>query len=156
MTTTFETALDRHEISEFFKGEGIYFARGSDWGDHLYISNWQEMCGFLKNQKAAQPLLTSIFDDYVKYLEENYLDAYGLFSNISAYYILKKKLPILSDNHYNLIEALDNKSKKNIGVLFRLLRREYDKKDENLKKYTFEEEMKRLKNNGCEIELESL
>ncbi|PYD90056.1 hypothetical protein DNF23_24440 [Pseudomonas syringae pv. pisi] len=156
MTTTFETALDRHEISEFFKGEGIYFARGSDWGDHLYISNWQEMCGFLKNQKAAQTLLTSIFDDYVKYLEENYLDAYGLFSNISAYYILKKKLPILSDNHYNLIEALDNKSKKNIGVLFRLLRREYDKKDENLKKYTFEEEMKRLKNNGCEIELESL
>ncbi len=156
MTTTFETALDRHEISEFFKGEGIYFARGSDWGDHLYISNWQEMCGFLKNQKAAQTLLTSIFDDYVKYLQENYLDAYGLFSNISAYYILRKKLPILSDNHYNLIEALDNKSKKNIGTLFRLLRREYDKKDENLKKYTFEEEMKRLKNNGCEIELESL
>ncbi|POP73369.1 hypothetical protein [Pseudomonas syringae] len=156
MTTTFETALDRHEISEFFKGEGIYFARGSDWGDHLYISNWQEMCGFLKNQKAAQTLLTSIFDDYVKYLQEDYLDAYGLFSNISAYYILRKKLPILSDNHYNLIEALDNKSKKNIGTLFRLLRREYDKKDENLKKYTFEEEMKRLKNNGCEVELESL
>ncbi|EKN46198.1 MULTISPECIES: hypothetical protein [Pseudomonas syringae group] len=156
MTTTFETALDRHEISEFFKGEGIYFARGSDWGDHLYISNWQEMCGFLKNQKAAQSLLTSIFDDYVKYLEENYLDAHGLLSNISAYYILRKKLPLLSDNQYDLIESLDKKSKKNIGVLFRLLRKEYDKKAENLQKYTFEEEILRLKNNGCKANLESL
>ena len=156
MTTTFETALDRHEISEFFKGEGIYFARGSDWGDHLYISNWQEMCGFLKNQKAARSLLTSIFDDYVKYLEENYLDAHGLLSNISAYYILRKKLPLLSDNQYDLIESLDKKSKKNIGVLFRLLRKEYDKKAENLQKYTFEEEILRLKNNGCKANLESL
>ncbi|WP_241084786.1 hypothetical protein [Pseudomonas viridiflava] len=69
MTATFETALDKHETCEFFKGEGLYFARGSDWGDHLYISNWQEMCGFLKNQKAAQSVLTKIFDEYVTYLE---------------------------------------------------------------------------------------
>ncbi|WP_323158583.1 hypothetical protein [Pseudomonas viridiflava] len=156
MTTTFETALDRHETCEFFKGEGLYFARGSDWGGHLYISNWQEMCGFLKNQKAAQSVLTKIFDEYVKYLEEHYLDAYGLLSNISAYYILRKKLPLLSDNHYDLIETLDKKSKRTIGVLFRLLRKEHDRKDEKPQKYTFEEETQRLKNNGCTIELESL
>ena len=60
MKTTFEIALDLHEISDFFKGNGQYFARSSDWGDHLFISNWQEMCSVLKNQKAAQNLLTSI------------------------------------------------------------------------------------------------
>ncbi|GFM66106.1 hypothetical protein PSCICM_31360 [Pseudomonas cichorii] len=75
MTTTFETALDKHEISDFFKGGGIYFARGSDWGNHLYISNWQEMCSVLKNQKPAQSLLTSIFEEYIKYLKENCKEA---------------------------------------------------------------------------------
>jgi len=61
MKTTFEIALDQHEISEFFKGNGIYFARGSEWGDHLYISNWQEMCGVLKNPKRA----TEPTDNYI-------------------------------------------------------------------------------------------
>lgn len=113
MKTTFETALDLHEISDFFKGNGQYFARGSDWGDHLFISNWQEMCSVLKNQKAAQNLLTSIFEDYAKYLKENYSDAEGLFSNISAYYTLKNKIAFLSSNSYDLIESLDERSKKN-------------------------------------------
>jgi hypothetical protein len=56
MKTTFETALNKHEISDFFKGDGIYFAKGSEWGDHLYISNWQEMCGVLKNPKRGAEL----------------------------------------------------------------------------------------------------
>jgi hypothetical protein len=34
MKTTFETALELHEISDLFKGNGKYFARGSDLGDH--------------------------------------------------------------------------------------------------------------------------
>lgn len=93
MKTTFEKALDQHEISDFFKGNGIYFARGSDWGDHLYISNWQEMCSVLKKQKAANSLLTTIFEEYINHLNENYVDAASLLSNISAYYILKKKTP---------------------------------------------------------------
>jgi hypothetical protein len=154
MTTTFETALNQHEIPDFFKGNGIYFARGSDWGDHLYISNWQEMCGILKNEKAAQNLLTTIFEEYAKFLEETYTDAVGLLSNISAYYILKKKIPFLSMENYDLIESLDEKTKKNIGVLFRLLRKTYDKNNENLSKYSFQEELNRLKNNGCSFELE--
>ncbi|WP_262138491.1 hypothetical protein [Pseudomonas sp. Marseille-Q5117] len=64
MKTTFETALELHETPNFFRGKGQYCARGSDWGDHLFISNWQEMCGVLKHQKAAQSLLTAIFEDY--------------------------------------------------------------------------------------------
>ncbi|MFW9080179.1 hypothetical protein ACOI9X_13015 [Pseudomonas sp. P2757] len=156
MKTTFETALDQHEISEFFKGEGIYFARGSDWGDHLHVSNWQEMCSVLKNQKAPQSLLTKIFEDYAKYLNEDYSDAEGLLSNISAYYTLKSKIPFLASDSYDLIESLDEKAKKNIGKLFRLLRQEYDIKNRDLPKYKFDEEIKRLKAKGFLFELESL
>ncbi|MGY2438447.1 hypothetical protein [Pseudomonas sp. SDO52101_S400] len=156
MKTTFENALDQHEISEFFKGEGIYFARGSDWGDHLYVSNWQEMCSVLKNQKAPQSLLTKIFEDYAKYLSENYEDATGLLSNIAAYYILKNRISFLSDEKYDLIESLDKKVKNNVSTLFRLLRKEYDKKNENSSKYSFEQELQRLKNNGCAIDIEKL
>ncbi|MGG2019095.1 hypothetical protein AB1J88_03540 [Pseudomonas sp. S8] len=156
MKTTFETALDLHEISDFFKGNGQYFARDSDWGDHLFISNWQEMCSVLKNQKAAQNLLTSIFEDYAKYLKEDYSDAEGLFSNISAYYTLKNKITFLSSNSYDLIESLDERSKKDIGKLFRLLRQQYDLKNKDLPKYTFDEEIKRLKLKGCTLNLEQL
>jgi len=156
MKTTFETALDLHEISDFFKGNGQYFARGSDWGDHLFISNWQEMCSVLKNQKAAQNLLTSIFEDYAKYLKEDYSDAERLFSNISAYYTLKNKIAFLSSNSYDLIESLDERSKKDIGKLFRLLRQQYDLKNKDLPKYTFDEEIKRLKLKGCTLNLEQL
>ncbi|NTZ94025.1 hypothetical protein FCH79_01625 [Pseudomonas koreensis] len=156
MKTTFETALDLHEISDFFKGNGQYFARDSDWGNHLFISNWQEMCSVLKNQKAAQNLLTSIFEDYAKYLKEDYSDAEGLFSNISAYYTLKNKIAFLSSNSYDLIESLDERSKKDIGKLFRLLRQQYDLKNKDLPKYTFDEEIKRLKLKGCTLNLEQL
>lgn len=156
MKTTFETALDQHEISDFFKGNHIYFARGSEWGDHLYISNWQEMCGVLKTQNAAQSLLTTIFQEYVRYLVENYEDAEGLFSNIAAYYIARGMFHFLSVDNYDLIESLEAKDKVKIGRLFRLLRTEYDRKNRDLPSYSFDQKIKNLKGNGCTIELEDL
>lgn len=156
MKTTFETTLDQHEISDFFKGNGIYFARGSEWGDHVYISNWQEMCSVLKTQTAAQSLLTAIFEDYLKHLDESYDDAEGLFSNIAAYYIARNMFPFLSADNYDLIESLNNKSKEQIGRSFRLLRAEYDAKNKDLPKYSFEQEIQKIKKNGCTIELETL
>lgn len=156
MKTTFETALDQHEISDFFKGNGIYFARAPEWGDHLYISNWQEMCSVLKAQTAAQSLLTTIFEEYVEYLNESYEDAEGLFSNIAAYYIARSMFPFLSNDNYDLIENLNNKSKEYIGRSFRLLRTEYDAKNKDLPKYSFEQEIQRIKKNGCTLELETL
>ncbi|WP_415769799.1 hypothetical protein [Pseudomonas sp. LB3P38] len=156
MKTTFETALDQHEISNFFKGDGIYFARGSEWGDHLYISNWQEMCGVLKTQNAAQSLLTTIFQEYVRYLDENYEDAEGLLSNIAAYYIARGMFKFLSADNYDLIDSLETKNKENIGRLFRLLRKEYDIKNKDLPNYSFDQEIQKLKSNGCTIELEAL
>lgn len=156
MKTTFETALDQHEISDFFKGNGIYFARGSEWGDHLYISNWQEMCSVLKTQTAAQTLLTTIFEEYIKCLNESYEDAEGLFSNIAAYYIARGMFPFLSDKNYDLIENLNNKSKEQIGRACRLLRNEYDIRNKDLQKYSFEQEVQKIKRNGCLIELETL
>lgn len=156
MKTTFEIALNQHEISDFFKGDGIYFAKGSEWGDHLYISNWQEMCGVLKTQTAAQSLLTTLFQEYVQCLDENYEDAEGLFSNIAAYYIARAMFQFLSADNYNLIENLETKDKENIGRLFRLLREDYDRKNKDLPNYSFDQEIQNLKRNGCTIELEAL
>lgn len=156
MKTMFETALDQHEISEFFKGNGIYFARGSDWGDHLHVSNWAEICNVLKTQKATRNLLTTIFEEYARYLNENYEDAEGLLSNITAYYIIKTRHPFLSDDNYDLIKSIDNKSKEQIGRLFRLLRKEHDIKTKELQMLSFEQRLQKLKINGCPIDLESL
>ncbi|MHC8394210.1 hypothetical protein ACYZT8_11200 [Pseudomonas sp. LB3P93] len=156
MKTTFETALDQHEISDFFKGNGIYFARGSDWGDHLYVGNWAGMCSILETQKAAQGLLTTIFEEYARHLNENYEDAEGLLSNITAYYITRQKYPFLSADNYDLIKSLDNKSKENIGRLFRLLRKEHDKITKDLQMLSFEQRLQKLKSNDCTIDLESL
>ncbi|MET0774758.1 MAG: hypothetical protein ABWZ65_04610 [Pseudomonas mandelii] len=156
MKTTFETALDQHEVSDFFKGNGIYFARGSEWGDHLHVNNWQGMCSVLKTQKAAQSLLTNIFEEYVKHFKENYDDAAGLFANISAYYSVKSMYHFLSDDNYDLIDDINNESKKNIGKLLRLLRKEYDEKTKNLQMLSFEQQLQKLKRNGCNIDLESL
>lgn len=156
MKTTFETALEFHETSDFLKGSGKYFARSSDWGDHLFIINWQEMCEVLKHQKSAQQLLTTIFENYAEHLKEDYSDTEGLLSNISAYYTLKNKIAFLSDNNYDLVESLDEKNKTNIGKLFRLLRQQYDIKNERLPRYKFNDEIKRLKLKGCLIDLEHL
>lgn len=79
-----------------------------------------------------------------------------MLSNISAYYTLKNKIAFLSNNNYDLIESLDEKSKNNIGKLFRLLRQHYDIKNELLSKYKFNDEIKRLKLKGCLIDLEHL
>ncbi|MBX8483669.1 hypothetical protein [Pseudomonas cichorii] len=156
MTTSFEMALDRHEISEFFKGNGIYFARGSDWGDHLYVSNWQEMCSILKKQKPAQSLLTNLFEEYLRYLEESYSDAESLLRNISSYYTLRKKISFLSDDDYDLIESVDKDSKKTIGKMFRFLRKEYDIKNKDLPNYTLDQEIETFIKRGCTTDLEAL
>ncbi len=144
MTTIFERALEKHEISDFLKGEGIYFARGSDWGDHLYVSNWQLMCSILKKQKPAQSLLTHIFEEYLRYLDNSYNDAESLLRNISSYYTLKNKIPFLSAENYDLIESLDSASKIIVGRVFRFLRKEYDLKNKDLPNYTFSQEIEFL------------
>ncbi|GFM66092.1 hypothetical protein PSCICJ_22100 [Pseudomonas cichorii] len=156
MKNRFEIALDQDEITDFFKGNGIYFARGSDWGDHLYISNWQVMCGILKTQKPAQSLLTNLFEEYLRYLGDSYKDAESLLFNISAYYGLKRKLPFLSADNYDLLDSLDEKSKHIVGQTFRRLRKEYDLENKDLPATAFDQLIERIRKNGCNISLEDL
>lgn len=156
MKTTFEIAIDKREIPDFFKGNGIYFARGSDWGDHLHINNWQEMCSILKTQNASQHLLTTLFEEYVSSLKENYEDADDLLSNIRAYYIVRRTFPFLSSDNYDLIEGLDEKHLSTIGRLFRLLRKLYDTNNKELPTYSFDQEIQKLKTCGCTLEFENL
>ena len=156
MTATFQHALDHHEIADFFKGKGIYFARGCDWGDHLHIGNWQGMCAVLKHQDSAQQHLTRLFGEYVASLDQNYVDAEGLLCNITAYYILRKKNEFLCAGGYDLIADLDETSQQTIGALFRLLRVIYDRENADLPKYSFDQELERLKSHGFTLEFETL
>lgn len=75
------------------------------------------MCGVLKHQQSAQHLLTTIFENYAEHLKEDYSDAEGLLSNISAYYTLKNKIAFLSDNNYDLVESLDEKAKQHREII---------------------------------------
>ncbi|MCV4286187.1 hypothetical protein [Pseudomonas capsici] len=156
MKTKFEIALDQDEISSFFKGEGIYFARGCDWGEHLYISNWKGMCSVLKKQKPAQSLLTNVFEEYLRYLGDSYKAAESLIFNISAYYSLKMDLPFLNSENYDLIESLDSESKNIVGRVFRFLKTEYDIQNKDLPCYKYAQLIEQIRKKGCTIDFESL
>ena len=114
------------------------------------------MCAVLRHQDSAQVQLTRIFEEYVQSLEENYIDSDGLLSNLRAYYILRKKNPFLSGAGYDLTAALGKTSRNKAGVLFRLLRISYDKENAGTSKYSFAQELQRLRSLGCTLELESL
>lgn len=156
MTGTFQYALDHQEIADFFKGNGIYFARGCDWGDHLYIGNWQAMCAVLKHQDSAREQLTRLFGEYVASLDQCYVDAEGLLCTITAYSILRKTNAVLCAGSYDLFAELSDTHKKTIGALFRLLRGIYDRENAHLPKYSFDQELERLKSHGCTTEFETL
>lgn len=65
MKTTFETAIDKHEIPDFFKGNGIYFARGSDWGDHPH----KQLAGDVQCSQVAE-YSTDFADDAIRRIRQ--------------------------------------------------------------------------------------
>ncbi|GFM82498.1 hypothetical protein PSCICN_31900 [Pseudomonas cichorii] len=156
MKTNFQIALEKNEAPDFFNGQGQYFSRDPDWGDHLYISNWQGVCGYLKQKEQPNKILLEAFNEYLQSLRISYEDADSLLLNISCYYSMRADTSFMSADDFDLILALDSASKKIIGELFRLLRREYAAHNAGSPVISFDQFLSEIKDNGCKIDLEKL
>ncbi|WP_122575159.1 hypothetical protein [Pseudomonas viridiflava] len=156
MKTKFQIALEKNEFPEFFKGQNEYFSRDPDWGDHLYINNWQGLCGYLKPKENPNQILLRAFSAYLDSLHINYQNADSLLLNISCYYLLRTEINFMSENDFELIQKLDHAQKEKVGKLFRLLRKEYDQKNAGKPVISFDNYLSEIKSNGCTIDLETL
>lgn len=128
MKNDFEYALKHNELVAFFKGEGNYFkAREESWGQHIYMSNWQSMCLYLEDKNDAFQLLLKVFKVYLKSLvENNILDAWGLFNNIGCYYRIRyNNIFHFLNEQCDLINQLTEEEKKKITQLYRFLKENY-------------------------------
>lgn len=156
MKTKFQTALENKEFPEFFKGQGQYFSRDPDWGDHLYINNWQGLCGYLKLKDDPNTILLDAFSNYLQSLHNSYENADSLLLNVSCYYLMRTDTPFMSTNNFDLIASLSAPNKKIIGELFRLLRREYAIQNAGKPVIGLDQFLSEIKANGCPVDLEKL
>ncbi|MCF5031318.1 hypothetical protein [Pseudomonas syringae] len=104
-----QIALENSETPEFFEGAGQYFSPDPDWGDHLHIRNWRELCECLKTKNDANKILENSFIEYLNSLKKTYHDAESLAYNISGYYSMRKDYPFMSSGGYDLIKAIPAK-----------------------------------------------
>jgi hypothetical protein len=156
MKTKFQIALENNEPSEFFKGQAQYFSRDPDWGDHLYINNWQGLCGYLKSEENPNKILLDVFSKYLTSLQSRYEDADSLLLNISCYYLMRNDTSFMSEDSFDLIASLSERNKKIIGELFRLLRREYANQNAGKPVISLDQFLSEIKTNGCQFDLEKL
>ncbi|WP_223526300.1 hypothetical protein [Pseudomonas sp. BF-B-26] len=156
MKTKFQIALENNEPSEFFKGQAQYFSRDPDWGDHLYINNWQGLCGYLKPEENPNKILLDVFSKYLTSLQSRYEDADSLLLNISCYYLMRNDTSFMSEDSFDLIASLSERNKKIIGELFRLLRREYANQNAGKPVISLDQFLSEIKTNGCQFDLEKL
>ncbi|MBX8503152.1 MULTISPECIES: hypothetical protein [Pseudomonas syringae group] len=156
MKSNFETALNRDEFPDYFKGNGIYFTRDPDWGTQLHIRNWQGLCGFLKTHKTPDSVLKEAFEKYLNTVNTDLKDADDLFENIGCYYYMRKKHPVLSIDGFDLILDLSSEQKKKISGIMTFLRQELTKsnKAEDIEHYN--RRMKKLINDGGPQDIENL
>ena len=156
MKTKFQIALENNEPSEFFKGQSQYFSRDPDWGDHLYINNWQGLCGYLKSEENPNKILLDVFSKYLTSLQSRYEDADSLLLNISCYYLMRNDTSFMSEDSFDLIASLSERNKKIIGELFRLLRREYANQNAGKPVISLDQFLSEIKTNGCQFDLEKM
>lgn len=86
MSNNFEDALQRQEIPQFFRGQGPYFTRDPDWGDHLFSINWTDIFLYVRDHAEGEQQLREGFELYVHSLEETLDDGFSLRENLFGYY----------------------------------------------------------------------
>ncbi|WP_085586760.1 MULTISPECIES: hypothetical protein [unclassified Pseudomonas] len=123
MTTNFETALNKNEFPDYFRGNGEYFTRDPDWGTQLHIINWQELCGYFKTLDNSTEILKGAFSVYLNSVELTKNDANDLFENIGCYYYLRNKHPFLSKHGFDLVRNAADSEKQKISLVMAFLRK---------------------------------
>lgn len=156
MISNFEKALNRDEFPEYFRGIGIYFTKDPDWGTQLHIINWQGLCSFLKTQKKPASVLQNAFEKYVTTVKSTVEDANDLLENIGCYYYMRKKVPALSEDGFDLIRDMSSKEKLTISKCMEFLRQEINKTSNAQDIELYNRRLSKLINDGGPSDLEHL
>ncbi|MCV4286188.1 hypothetical protein [Pseudomonas capsici] len=156
MKSNFETALNRDEFPDYFRGNGIYFTRDPDWGTQLHVRNWGGLCGFIKTHKSPDLILKEAFAKYLVTVDFNLKDAEDLLENIGCYYYLRKKFPVLSANGLDLILDLPSAQRKKVSEVIRFLRQELEKSNNPQKLELYTHNISRLIRDGGPEHIEAL
>ncbi|RJG35768.1 hypothetical protein, partial [Motilimonas pumila] len=75
------------EIISFFKGEGDYFYRDPNWGEHLYYPSLRIALKEINGNTIKNKDFINAFDIFVKSLGDNETDSEHFWQNIYAFYL---------------------------------------------------------------------
>jgi hypothetical protein len=91
MKSNFETALERQETPQFFRGQGEYLTRDGDWDEHLFCINWPGIFAYLRDHADGEQQLSTSFEGYVYSIKESLEDCFGLRENLFGYYTTRTR-----------------------------------------------------------------
>ncbi|MBX8492893.1 hypothetical protein [Pseudomonas cichorii] len=156
MRSNFETALNRNEFPDYFRGLKNYFSPDPDWGTQLHVINWAGLCSFLKTHKTPDLVLNNAFSKYLDTVTISLQDAEDLFENIGCYYYMRKKHPALSINGIDLILDLSSAQKQKISEIMTFLRQELAKANKTQDIEHYNQRIARLISDGGPKDIENL
>ncbi|WP_323158584.1 hypothetical protein [Pseudomonas viridiflava] len=79
---------------------------------------------FLKTQENPEKILKPAFDVYIKTIVNSVNKTNDLLENIDCYYYMRKKIPALSKNGYDLIRDMPESEKLTVSNAMQFLRKE--------------------------------
>lgn len=156
MISNFEKALNRNEFPKYFKGTGIYFTPDPDWDDQLHAINWSGLCSFLRTKKNPDTLLKNAFTNYILSIDGSEEDASNLLENIVCYYHMKKKIPVLSENNFDLVRDLEPEEKQIISESMKLFKKQISNVSDHQKLENYRSSINKLANDGGPQDIENL
>ncbi|RMO18730.1 hypothetical protein ALQ47_01093 [Pseudomonas cichorii] len=156
MRSNFETALNRNEFPDYFRGLKNYFTPDPDWGTQLHIRNWAGLCSFIKTHKTSDLVLNNAFSKYLDTVTLSLKDAEDLLENIDCYYYMCKKVPALSVNGFDLILNLPSAQRRKISEIIGFLRQELARSNNTQGIERFNQDMKKLIGDGGPKDIENL
>lgn len=156
MTSNFEKALHRDEFPAYFRGVSPYFTKDPDWGTQLHIINWQGLCGFLKTQKNPEIILKEAFKKYITTIDSTVEDANNLLENLGCYYYMRRKVPALAANRFDLIRDMPDNEKQLISSCMKFLHQEMNNTNNAQDIELYNRRMTKLLNDGGPTNLDNL
>ncbi len=156
MRSNFETALNRNEFPDYFRGLKNYFTPDPDWGTQLHIRNWAGLCSFIQTHKTPDLVLNNAFSKYLDTVTLSLEDAEDLLENIGCYYYMRKKVPALSVNGFDLILNLPSAQRRKISEIIGFLRQELARSNNTQGIERFNQDMKKLIGDGGPKDIENL
>lgn len=132
----FENAVEAGETNSFFKGEGRYFVRDPDWGEHVYTAHygsWVDRYTNSSSENASK--FCESFSGFISGLDVSEQDMDHFFGNLVAIAYWKNEGALKNVSIFDP-SSLANKNIKN--YLRRLVRSKlYMDEKELIMRYAF-------------------